>query len=140
MQDASFINNKRILLARAEIKRRKRDKSTEDVHFYLFSDVIVVSRNYGWKQIFKCFIPLEHVLVWDVPARSRLFFPIVFALCITLIRGSLFYIDVEEFIFEIVDMTTSKKMEFLCTSPLDQSKLVEAISIATLKVDIVLDI
>jgi hypothetical protein len=33
------------------------------------SDVLVITREYSGKQIFKTFIPLDKLIVWDVPAK-----------------------------------------------------------------------
>ena len=60
----------RVLLAKSTVTLRKLDKSREKCYFYLFSDTVVIARDYKQKQIFKCFIPLENLLVWDVPPRA----------------------------------------------------------------------
>mmetsp|Transcript_16667 Transcript_16667/g.21273 ORF Transcript_16667/g.21273 Transcript_16667/m.21273 type:complete len:117 (-) Transcript_16667:322-672(-) len=69
-KEGTFVCPQRQLLAQTTATIRKQDKSTESCHFYLFSDAVVISRDYMQKQIFRCFIPLENLMVWDVPPRS----------------------------------------------------------------------
>ena len=126
-KDGSFVAPDRALLAKADIRVRRSNRSLEDCHLYLFSDALIISRGSRQSQLFDCFIPLEHLTLWDVPPRSSKV-PITPPQCA--ISDPLGPSDNQEFIIELLNLQTEEKMIVLCISEEEQDHLVDIMSAA----------